>query len=185
MLLTLRIKLAYIKNPPVWRKLMVPAQFNFHQLHLLIQAAFGWENYHMYLFSENGHVSDVKISEPFDEDWQDVIDSREITIGSVLNTIKQKLQYIYDFGDDWLHIITVEKIEDTEATNADCIAGKGACPPEDCGGPWGYEALKEKLANPLDPEHEEMKEWLGMEEDDEWDADNFDLEVTKKMVRHV
>ena len=185
MLLTLRIQLANIKNPPVWRKITVPAQFSFQKLHLIIQAAFGWENYHLHQFSEKGYGSDVIISEPSSEDWQEVTDSRKVKVGDVLTTVKQKYKYIYDFGDDWLHDITVEKIEDTKATKADCLAGKGACPPEDCGGPWGYEALKEKLANPKDPEYEEMKEWLGMEEDEQWDPNYFDLELAKEMVRSV
>src|SRR4051812_45000442 len=112
MLLTLRIQLANIKKPPVWRKLMVPAQSSFHKLHLLIQAAFGWDNYHLYQFSEKGYGSDIIISKPNEEDWQEVKDSHKITVGSVLTTVKQKYQYIYDFGDDWVHHITVEKIED-------------------------------------------------------------------------
>jgi hypothetical protein len=185
MLLTLRIQLANIKKPPVWRKLVVPAQFTFDKLHLLIQAAFGWDNYHLYQFTEKGYGSDVVISEPTGEDWQEVKDSRKVKVGSVLTIPNQKFQYTYDFGDDWLHHITVEKIEDVNATKADCLGGKGACPPEDCGGPWGYEALKEKLANPKDPEHEEMKEWLGMDEEDEWDPDYFDLEMTKEMVKRI
>jgi len=185
MLLTLRIKLANIKNPPVWRKLVVPAQFSFHRLHLLIQAAFGWENYHLYLFSDKGHQADIVISEPRDEDWREVKDSHKVKLSDVFTQEKQQYQYIYDFGDDWLHLITVEKIEDLQATKAECLGGKGMCPPEDCGGPWGYEALKEKLANPNDPEYEFMREWLGMEEDERWDANYFDLELTKELVRRV
>ena len=109
MLLTLRIQLAYIKKPPVWRNITVPAQFTFYKLHQVIQAAFGWENYHLYQFSENGYGSNVIISEPTGEDGFKTKDSRKIKVGSILTTAEQKYQYIYDFGDNWLHNITVEK----------------------------------------------------------------------------
>ena len=182
MLLTLRIQLAYIKKPPVWRKITVPAQFTFYRLHLIIQAAFGWDNYHLYQFSDKDYGSDVVISEPTGDDWHEVRNSRKVKVGSVLNTAGQKYQYIYDFGDDWLHYITVEKAEDIEATKAHCIGGKGTCPPEDCGGPWGYENLREILANPKHPEHDEMKEWLGLDGNEKWDSNYFDLEEANAMI---
>lgn len=185
MLLTLHIKLAHIHNPPVWRRLTVPGQFTFDALHYVIQAAFGWENAHLYLFSEKGHGSDEIIKEPYDDEDDRVKDSYEIELSQVLNKIKQKYMYIYDFGDDWMHNITVEKIEDTEASKADCTAGKGTCPPEDCGGPMGYEYLKEILSNPRHKEYKERREWLGLKRGQKWNADAFDLEKAKAAVSNI
>ena len=81
--------------------------------------------------------------------------------------------YTYDFGDDWVHKIKFEKIL-TREKNIDypiCIKGKRACPPEDCGGIWGYEDLLEIINNPKHEEYEEMLEWLG----GEFDPEHFDV----------
>ncbi len=74
-----------------------------------------------------------------------------------------KLDYTYDFGDNWRHKIVVEKVLPSDSTTAvpACIDGRGACPPEDCGGTWGYRDLLEILADPRHPEHDERREWIG------------------------
>lgn len=185
MVLTLRIQIDDIKKPPVWRRITVPANFSFHKLHLVIQAAFGWKNAHLYQFSDNGFNSSIVIGEPGDDDYQKVISSKKVKLSEVFTIVGQKYQYIYDFGDDWLHLIKLEKIDDAIAPKADCIAGKGACPPEDSGGPWGYEALKETMANPKHPEYFETKEWLGLKKNELWDPNRFDLEDAQKKVKSV
>ncbi|MEJ7740537.1 MAG: plasmid pRiA4b ORF-3 family protein [Chitinophagaceae bacterium] len=185
MLLSLRIQLAEIKNPPVWRRLTVPAQFSFHKLHLSIQLAFGWENYHLYQFSIDGFNSDESISVPHEDDWHKVEDSKKVKLSRVFSTVGQKYVYIYDYGDHWTHNITVEKVEDIKASKADCIAGVGACPPEDCGGPGGYQDLKKILLKPKHSEYESIKGWLGLEEDEQWDPAAFDLEKTRAVISKV
>jgi hypothetical protein len=73
------------------------------------------------------------------------------------------------------------------------IAGKGTCPPEDCGGPMGYERLKEVLADKNHPEYQDIKEWLydfdeeDLFDEDEmiWDANDFDLEIESEMFDDV
>lgn len=96
---------------------------------------------------------------------------------------KQKYTYIYDFGDDWMHKITLEKITEEVHKNADCIDGEGACPPEDCGGPWGYAELKEKLSDAKHSEYTEIREWMGLDEDETWDATAFDLATAQQMIK--
>ena len=113
------------------------------------------------------------------------MDAAKTKINEIFKKENQKFSYIYDFGDTWEHAITLEKIKPEKTAIADCIAGKGACPPEDCGGSWGYANLLEILKNPANPEHSEMKEWLGLEDDEEWDIDDFDLEDTAAIVRLV
>jgi len=185
MLLHFHIQLANITQPPVWRKVTVPATFSFAQFHLVIQRAFGWYNCHLYQFSEKGYDSDVFIGEPSPDDFGEVKDSWKIKLSKVFTRKGQKYIYIYDFGDDWIHKITLENIEKIDAANADCIAGKGACPPEDCGGPWGYEELKETLADPKHPEHTSMCEWLGLKKGKPWNAAAFDLEAAKELVKDI
>jgi hypothetical protein len=185
MLFTFRIQIAGITKPPVWRKLVVPDNFTFEHFHHIIQVAFGWDGYHLYQFSEKGYTSDWFIGEPSPEDEDEVRDSRKIKLSQVFGKKGQKFIYVYDFGDNWEHVITLEMIAEGTAKYADCIDGKGKCPPEDCGGVGGYEDLKVILADPENAEHDSMLEWLGMEEDDVFDPAFFDLEVTRKLVKKI
>jgi hypothetical protein len=183
-----KIKLNNITNPPVWRRVMVPGNFTFHQFHYLIQDAFGWDNYHFYSFSPGGYTTYPVISDlsMYDgEEDEETIDSEEITLAEVFRAEGQKFSYLYDFGDYWLHTITVEKVIDINLAKADCTGGKGACPPEDCGGAPGYQHLKQILADPKHPEHAFMKDWLLIEPDEEWDAGYFDLEEAQEAVREI
>lgn len=184
MLFQFKIQLQYISRPPVWRRVLVPAQFSFEKFHRVIQAAFGWEDYHLYQFSPTGRGSQPRIGIPDDSGWSDaeIINSKRIELSEIFNTKGQKFTYIYDFGDNWIHKITLEEIKEETAKKAELLAGKGACPPEDCGGPWGYDHLREVLANPEDEEYTNMREWLGLTGEEEWDVHYFDLEATKKYV---
>jgi hypothetical protein len=180
-----KITLENTFDPPVWRRVSVPVNFSFHKLHLVIQASFGWYNCHLYQFSEKGYGSGYSIAVPSVDDFMPVRNSAKIKLGAIFTTPKQKYKYIYDFGDDWIHKIVLEKTTNEESLKAILIKGKGACPPEDCGGPWGYARLKEILADVKDPEHEEMIEWLGLEPGEQWDAAAFNLEETQKLVVKV
>ena len=107
-------------------------------------------------------------------------DEDEFAIGDVLVEPGERLRYTYDFGDDWEHDIRLEKVLPPDADRHGsavpvCLAGKGACPPEDCGGDWGYASLKETIADPSDEEHEERLEWLGLEDPSDFDPAAFDL----------
>lgn len=188
MILQLKIQLDGISKPPVWRKVLVPAQFTFEKLHFVIQAAFGWEDYHLYSFSPNGYSSTFEIGKPYENDnfsGRTIKDSRKVKLSSIFQEKGQKYTYIYDFGDDWNHKITVEEIIDQEAIRAELVSGKGACPPEDCGGIWGYQSLLEIVNDPKHPEYEEMREWLCLDDDDEWDVNYFELEDAKAVVAMI
>ena len=180
-----KIQLKNITHPPVWRRVSVPAQFSFYKFHLVIQAAFGWDNYHLFQFSPSGYGSYPTITIPSAEYDDDITDAEKTKLSKVFTKEKQTFTYIYDFGDDWSHKITLEKIISDKTLNAHCTAGKGTCPPEDCGGPWGYANLIEVLKDPANPEHNDMKEWLGLEDDEEWDVNGFDLEETSAIVRSI
>jgi hypothetical protein len=182
--LQLKIQLKHISKPPVWRKVEVPQNITFAELHLVIQASFGWGNYHLYQFSPSGWGSHPCIEEPHEE--SDGLDASEILVGSYLTAIGQKFVYIYDFGGSWEHLITVEKIVEAQSeTKVTVLGGKGTCPPEDCGGLWGYENLKVVLADKKHPEHKEMKEWLGMGARDVWDDNYFDKDYAQEMVNSI
>ncbi len=141
-----KIKLRGITNPPVWRRVLVPANFTFSGFHAVIQEAFGWWNEHLYNFCDVPYSRALSIAEPNEEDWQEPdYNARRFTLGEFFgdgDTIK-KLCYVYDFGDDWIHDITLEKVLDEFSDHATCTTGKGVCPEEDSGGIWGYEEMKE------------------------------------------
>jgi len=171
-----KIQIKGITKPPVWRRVEVPATMTFEEFHEVIQTVFPWMDMHLYQFSPKGYGSNPVIAPAIDEMDKPDMKEEKTKLSEFFNAEKQTFTYIYDFGDDWNHLITLEKITDKPCPSPVCLAGKGACPPDDCGGIWGYERLKGILANPSHEEYEEVREWLGLEEDDTWDPDEFDIE---------
>ena len=157
----LKITLDDVK-PAVVRRVEVPLGITLDRLHLTIQAAMGWTNSHLYEL----RAGDVGWSRPYpDADWSgDFLDARKARLGNVLEDIgKKKLVYLYDFGDGWEHTIKVERLTDPEpdVLYPRLIQVSGRCPPEDCGGPWGYAELLEAIKDPKHERHAELMEWIG------------------------
>ena len=142
-----KIKLRGISKPPVWRRVLVPANFTFSGFHAVIQEAFGWWNVHLYCFGDKPYSRMLTIAEIHEDDWGDApdYDARKFTLGELFGDggIIKKFCYVYDFGDDWTHDITLEKVFEEYSDHATCIKGKGACPEENSGGVWEYEDMKE------------------------------------------
>lgn len=157
-------------KPPIWRRLLVPAGTKLSTLHDILQAAMGWTDSHLHMF----RVGKVAYGVPSDDDWIEVLDEQKATLAQVLPRAKSKMVYEYDFGDGWEHEILVEKVLDTEpgATSPVCVTGKRACPPEDCGGVWGYEEFLEAIKDPDHPEHDAMLDWVGYD----FDPEAFDVD---------
>ena len=161
-------------DPPIWRRLRVPDRLTLHQLHRVLQLAFGWLDYHLYEFTPGTPARDrsargtaamrVRYGEP-DPEWDDPADvetrdSRQVTLRDLALRRGGRLTYTYDFGDDWTHDLTVEEV--IAAPEPDdgvpmILDGARAGPPEDAGGVSGYERLLGVLADPHDPEHEATK----------------------------
>jgi hypothetical protein len=137
----------------------------------------GWTDSHLHSFEIRGEHFGV----PSPEDWTPLRDERRARLADVLAAPKERALYTYDFGDDWEHEIVVEKIlqPEPEVRYPVCVAGRRACPPEDVGGPWGYERLIEALSDPTDPEREEYLDWLG----GSFDPKAFDLAETNHLLR--
>jgi len=187
MLFHLRIQIKGIKSPPVWREVVVPETFTFERLHKVIQAAFDWRNAHLYLFSKEGFVSSPWIKVPDEADGEDdviVYDSRRTKIRDYI-FMWQRFYYIYDFGDDWQHEVKMIRIIAGTAKQARLIDGKGACPPEDCGGAHGYEHLKEVLKQPESEEVQELLAWTSWDSDTPFDPKVFDKETAMAAVASV
>ena len=105
-----------------------------------------WTNSHLWDFTYDGYSITLPSE---DDDWRDVVDASDLRISKILAKEKDKIEYTYDYGDDWKHKITLEKIleVDKKQIYPVCIKGKRACPPDDCGGPWGYVNLLEIINN--------------------------------------
>jgi hypothetical protein len=189
MIFQFKIQIEDITKPPVWRKVLVPETFTFHRFHQVIQAAFGWKNAHLYQFSEKEYGAGEAIGIPTeDEDeWETpVTDSREKKLKDIFFKEGKKYVYIYDLGDDWVHKITLEKIIDVNKAKASCIDGKGACPPENCGGVWGYEEIKETFVrDPQGKKTMEYRQWFGLKDDEFLDINIFSLDDANELVKKV
>ncbi len=165
-IVTLKVTLRGIK-PPVWRRLLMPAAMTLGHLHQAIQVAMGWEGGHLHAFDIDGRqYGDPQILD-------DVANQNRLTLDGLLKSGVTRFAYIYDFGDNWEHTILIERSQ--PASDAGrypaCVAGKRNCPPEDCGGPWGYQDFLAAIADPAHPQHADQREWIG----EHFDPDDFDL----------
>jgi hypothetical protein len=169
----IKVKLLGVTKPPVWRRVQLRADTRLDQLHEILQAALGWENYHLHAFS----FGEEEFGPRDPELGLDFSDERRVTLGE-LTDLGARFRYTYDYGDNWEHEILVEDLldPDPETHYPILVAAKGACPPEDCGGTWGYADLKEILADPGHDEHQERLEWLGLENASEFDPNAVTLE---------
>jgi hypothetical protein len=157
--------------PPIWRRIQVPETYTFWDLHVAIQDAFGWADYHLHEFEILHPTSKrkVRIGFPDDDFGRDILINWKQKISDYFSLENKKSNYTYDFGDDWEHSVLLEKILPSEKNinYPRCIKGKRACPPEDCGGIWGYEEFLEAIKDSSHEQHEEMLEWIGGEFDPE------------------
>lgn len=163
-------------RPPIWRRFQVYDDLTFFQLHRVLQEVMGWYDGHLHAFDLAGwQITDV---ETLAEGWYDGEDERKAKLKKHFNAAGQKCRYEYDFGDSWEHDLLLEKILPVEpgVFYPRCLKGKRACPPEDCGGVWGYAELLEALADADNPEREEYLEWIG----EEFDPEEFDLEAINR-----
>jgi pRiA4b ORF-3-like protein len=156
-------------KPPVWRRLLVPGSMTLGDLSEAILAAMGWIGGHLHAFDIDGrHYGDRATTD-------DVADENRLSLNGVRKSGVRRFRYTYDFGDDWDHTVAIEKTEAPAAGQVypACVAGARNCPPEDCGGVWGYAELLAILADPDHPEREERLEWVG----DDFDPEEFNVPI--------
>jgi len=169
-------------KPPIWRRIIVSSDTNLSKLHDIIQIVMGWEDGHLHQFRTDDGIYGTP-----DNDMDSVfgpksLNEKNYKLGHLLRTVNDKMAYEYDFGDDWQHKITLEKILPFENKEKlpKCIGGKMCCPPEDCGGLWGYYDLLEAIQDEENSEHDSMLEWLGEEFDPEYfDVDEVNIVLAK------
>jgi hypothetical protein len=167
-------------DPAIWRRVQVAGDISLAKLHQLLQIVMGWQNSHLHQFIVDGTAygeSDPALGE------LELRDERKTRLGQVAPIVGSRFIYEYDFGDSWQHEIRVEQIAPAEPgmRYPVCLAGERACPPEDCGGIWGYTDLLEAVRDPDHPEHAEMMEWL----EGDFDPEAFNLDATNQALKRL
>ena len=163
-------------KPPIWRRIEVNPDTLLEDLHMIIQISMGWMNGHLHQF-----IADREFYGP-KNDWDDfATDYTGLKITNFLLRAGDKIRYEYDFGDSWLHEIQLEKIKeaDKDTHYPICTKGKLACPPEDCGGVWGYMNLLDIISDKSHPSYEEMMDWL----DGKFDPQHFDVNEVNRSLQ--
>ncbi len=172
-------------TPPIWRRFLVEPKVTLEELHQILLEVMGWTGYHLHEFE----IGDMSFTSPADDEDaadlpDDAFDDRNYRLERVLTAQKvNRFVYTYDFGDGWEHDVVIEaRVPKVQKTRYPiCVAGERACPPEDCGGPYGYRELLEILRNPKHPRHEEKAEWVGPE----FDPEKFDLRETNGVLQAI
>ncbi|NCJ05296.1 plasmid pRiA4b ORF-3 family protein [Synechococcales cyanobacterium C] len=167
-------------RPPIWRRVQVPSTMTLGKLHKIIQLVMGWYDCHLHEFEIHGQ----SYGQPDpDFGFEDMLSERNVRLERFVTREKFKFSYVYDMGDCWEHEILVEKVlpVDPEVRYPCCIKGKRACPPEDCGGVWGYAEFLEAIQDPENPEHSSMLEWIG----GSFDPEEFSLEEANQQLKRI
>jgi len=176
--LQLRIRIRDIERP-IYRVIHVTNTRTFHLLHEIIQWSFGWEHSHLYAFE----VGTARVTEPDPEFPEDVRPRhpRTTRLGDLVTRDVTRFSYTYDFGDDWIHDIAVEKrfSPDPAIRYPVCLAGARAAPPEDCGGTSGYEGFLEAWRDPAHEEHDHVRTWAGPR----YVPERFDLNLVNEILK--
>jgi hypothetical protein len=166
-------------EPPIWRRFQIAGDTNLAQLHRILQITMGWEDYHLHQFDVGGVQYGVPESDVFGSGLKN-----EQTVALTEIALEgDTFHYEYDFGDAWEHEILVEAVpsRDEGLQYPRCEGGERACPPEDCGGSWGYENLLVALADTEHEDHEDLTEWIG----GSFDAEAFDVDAINRSLQKL
>lgn len=163
-------------SPTIWRRIQVPASYNFWDLHVAIQDAMGWTDHHLHHFEIRGKGKhkerQIGIPDFYGmNELEEIYPGWEIPVYEYFNDLGITAKYLYDYGDMWMHQVKLEGYIHREKgiRYPICIDGARACPPEDCGGVPGYYNVLEVLSNPQNDDYEDMKIWAG----ENWDPETF------------
>ena len=174
----LRISLAEIE-PEIWRRVEVPLTASLKGVHAAIQAAMGWKGQHLFEFHVGRKV--YGIPDPAWDFGREVTNAGGVKLAALVAKGIDRLEYVYDLGDDWRHTVTIEAVEPPAAAAQPYprfVDGARRCPPEDVGGTDGYDEFLEAIGQPGHPEHHRMLEWYG----GPYDPDDLDLPLIRRRI---
>jgi len=159
-------------RPPIWRLLWVASDTRLEDFNIMLQVAMGWSNIHLHQFEQNG----LRYGTPDPYFPDDTCRESDFHLDDLLREAGDCLVYRYDFGDDWVHKVRLEKVLafDDRLSLPLCLRGKRACPLEDVGGPSGYRKFLSVFSDPAHPDHAELLAWI----DGGFDPDDFDVRQT-------
>jgi len=171
-------------EPPITRQLLVPTSAHLGWLHAVLQVAMGWEDEHLHSFRAGKIRMGAPTQHPGEFTGGSTVDENTVTLAECLASGAKQLEYQYDFGDSWRHRLTLKRATKAMVPTekrAVCLAGERACPPEDSGGPGGYQMLVAALQDPKHPEHEDRREWIGRPFDPEF----FSVEKANRFLARL
>lgn len=164
-------------EPEIWRRFVVPADITLDRLHDVIQIVMGWEDYHLHQFTIGG-----KRYTEYPESPEDGKDDGRYRLGNLVKRKGLSFEYIYDFGDNWGHQVTLEEtnhLPGPEDEPVMLLAGERACPPEDVGGTYGYAEYCKAMKDKKHPRHREYARWRGPYDPERIDVNNINMELLK------
>jgi hypothetical protein len=168
-------------EPAIWRRMQVPSTIPLCCLHDALQAVLGWTDSHLHQFEKDGKYWGVPDDDGLDGDTE-VIDESRVPLRKVFQAEGDSMVYTYDFGDNWRHSVVLEKILTSGVPKKPvCIAGERRCPPEDVGGPSGYEDFLAVVFEPGHEEFEHYREWAG----NPVHAEEFDLKAVNEILERM
>jgi hypothetical protein len=177
----IKVTLRY-SDPKIWRRILIPSDMLLSNLHEVLQIVMGWQDNHLHQFIQNKLFYGPEWEdEEVTWGWQSSkVEYSRVKISDLLQSSKSKLDYEYDFGDSWIHHLTLEKIIPWSELQKlpICLEGELRCPPEDCGGIFGYYDLLEVLKNPQHEDYEDLKEWVG----EDFDPLHFDVDEVNEQL---
>ena len=129
-------------SPLIWRRLLVPGETTIAQLHTILQTVMGWEDLHLHRFRIHGkeygvyHEGGIVFAD----------DPHQVRLAAFKLRRGERFVYEYDLSDFWQHDLYLEQVLpcDPRKHYPVCPAGAGDCPPEECGGPWGYQRRRQE-----------------------------------------
>ena len=154
----IRIRLRGLR-PPIWRVLQVASDTRLADFNIMLQVAMGWSNIHLHEFERDG----LRYGIPDPDFPDDTRRESDFRLDELLREAGDSLVYRYDFGDDWVHEVRLEKVLafDERLSLPLCLRGKRACPLEDVGGPPGYKGFLATYSDQAHPDHAELLAWIG------------------------
>ena len=175
------LKITLMNMPhAIWRRFVVPANITLDQLHEVVQVVMGWHDCHCHAFIKDNQQYMPAMALEFGNECDSLLED-DYTLESLAPKKGAQIRYWYDFGDDWMHEIVVENANYEDSAQSHpvyCVAGEKACPPEDCGGGYGYLDFCDAMADPKHPEHRDLKEWFG----GKYDPNHFDIDAVNKRL---
>ncbi len=178
----LKVSLLYCA-PLIWRRIQVPGSMTLSRFHHVIQLCMGWTDSHLHQFmigrrsygpaNVGNHWSAIKD-----------LDESKFTLNELESDIRQRCMYTYDFGDSWEHEIRIESASapgEKPLKHSVLLAGEHACPPEDIGGPPGYENFVETISDPENENYEEMRDWYSSD----FNPDFFEIGQINKVLKKI